>query len=391
MPKIEINNLSKIYGRRPKEIAKQLPGGFDKAEVLSRTGHNVAACRATLSIEEGELFTVIGMSGSGKTTLLRCINLLTLPTEGELLIDGEDILKYNKPQQLQLRRKKISMIFQNFALLDHRNVLENVAFGLEISGMPKVQRLDKAKAALSLVGLEGYENTFISALNSSMKQRVGLARALAGDCEILLMDDPFAALDPMVRRDMQFELLKIQKTLKKTIVFVTRDVNEAFKLGGHIAVMKDGQIIQTGTPEEILKAPADEFVSNFIMDIDKTKVITAKNIMTLPTAMVFDSAGPHWAIKEMKANGLSSVFVIDNAMHLKGLITLDGAVEAINRCVPTGEMTITDIPTTSPDTNVSDLLVCASNAKYPISVIDEDRKFLGIVTRAAAMSALVNF
>jgi glycine betaine/proline transport system ATP-binding protein len=391
MPKIECRNISKIFGRRPKEVLGQLSEQYDKEEIFSHTGHKVGVCRASLNVEDGEIFTIIGMPDSGKSTLLRCINLLALPTDGELLIDGEDILKYNRRQQLQLRRKKIAMVFEHFGLLTHRNVLENVTFGLEINRLNKAQRLDKAKAALSLLGLKGQENTAVSELDTGDKLRVGLARALAGDWDILLMDDPFTPLDPILRRDMQFELLKIQKNLKKTIILVTHDINEAFKLGNHIAVMKDGQIIQTGTPEEILKAPANMFISDFIMDVDKTKVITAKNIMTLPASMVFDHTGPHWAIKEMKANGLSSVFVIDNAMHLKGLVTLDGAIDAINRCVPIGEVIITDIPTTSPDTSVSDLLISATHAKYPISVIDEEQRFLGIVTRAAVMSSLVNF
>ena len=391
MPKIEIKNVSKVFGSHPKEILKQLPATYDKSEILNKMGHNVAVSHANLSVEEGELYIIIGMSGSGKSTLIRCLNLLTTPTEGEIIIDGEDILKYDKKQLLELRRKKVSMVFQNFGLLSHKNVLDNVAFGLDLNGAPKAYQEEKARAAIVLVGLEGYENASIGSLSGGMKQRVGLARALAGDCEILLMDEPFSALDPIVRRDMQFELLNIQKTLKKTIIFITHDINEAFKLGEHISIMKDGVIVQTGTPEEILKSPADEFVSNFIMDIDKTKVITARNIMNLPTSMVFDTAGPHWAIKEMKANGLSSVFVIDSGMHLKGLITLDGAVEAINQCVPISQVMVTDIPITTPDTKVNDLLVQASNAKYPISVVDDDNKFLGIVTRVAVMSALVDY
>lgn len=387
-PLIEIKNVSKIFGSTPKKMLAALKKGFDKDKVLKQNGHTVGVYQANMAIKQGEIFVIMGLSGSGKSTLLRCLNLLHKPTGGEILYKGENILKYDKKQLLSYRRDKVSMVFQNFGLLTHRNVIDNVAYGLEIKGMSRSERHEKAKHYIEMVGLEGYEYKAISDLSGGMKQRVGLARALATDAEILLMDEPFSALDPIVRREMQFELLKIQKELKKTIIFITHDMNEACKVGDRIAIMKDSMVVQQGTPEHILEHPADRFVEEFIMDIDKSKVLTAAHIMTTPSALVTKHAGAKQALKEMQSNGLSSAYWVDDDMKLLGVITLDGAMTAYEQKKPIEQYMITNVETITKDTSVHDILPLASQAHYPIPVLDSKQRFVGIITRGQVLGAL---
>ncbi len=390
-PILSVQDVSKVFGLSAQSFLADLPADYDKAKVFRKSRHTVAIYRANFDIKEGELFAIIGLSGSGKSTLVRCLNRLTRPTAGKILFRGDNIMAYNAEQLTRYRRNHISMVFQSFGLLTHRNVIENVAFGPEIKKAPREERLEEAKKALAMVGLEGWEQSAIHNLSGGMKQRVGLARALNNDPDILLMDEPFSALDPIVRRDMQFELLNLQKTLKKTIVFITHDINEAFKLGDRIAIMKDGRIVQIDTPENILKNPADDYVSTFVQDIDRTRILSARNIMVRPTALAFSHSGPHIAIKEMRSEGLSSVFVVDDNMKLQGLITLDSAMEAINQGKTTLEDSIIrDVLTTEPDTSVSQLLQMATETRYPISVIDAQGRLQGIITRVAVMSALIS-
>jgi len=389
--KMRVKGLSKIYGIKSKSFLKTLPTDYDKSEVFSKTGHTVALYNACFEVYEGEMFVIIGLSGSGKSTLIRCLNLLNRPTAGQILIgddDSENIMKYDKKQLLKYRRDVISMVFQNFGLLSHKNVLDNVTLGLEIKGVPKAERYSKALKTLELVGLGGWENAPIDSLSGGMKQRVGLARALASDPEILLMDEPFSALDPIVRRDMQFELLRIYKKLKKTTIFITHDINEAFKLGDRVAIMKDGRIMKIGTPEEILSDPGDEYTEKFIMDIDRSKVLTASNVMETPNALVDVHDGPNAVIKAMKTVGLSSVFVVDENMILIGLITLDEAMEAKKKNMRIVDVMLTNLVTTSPTKSLHDLIPIATSVKYPISVVDDDGRLLGVLTRVAVLSSL---
>ena len=261
---LTVQNLSKLYGAEKNRAIKLKKANANKDEIYDKTGVTVALWDISLEIKKGEIFVIIGLSGSGKSTLVRCFNMLNKPTSGHVLYDGKDIGNFNKHELNDYRRNKISMVFQNFGLMSHRDILGNVEYGLEVKGMSKAERHEKAMEMINMVGLKGLENEPISSLSGGMMQRVGIARALANDPEILLMDEPFSALDPLVRKDMQFELLKIQSKLDKTIVFITHDINEAFKLGDKVAIMKDGELIQIATPEEMSDHPENNYVKQFI-------------------------------------------------------------------------------------------------------------------------------
>ena len=275
MPKIEIKNLTKIFGSQPQQGLKLLEDGEQKDEILKKTGMTVGVDKASFTVQDGEVFVIMGLSGSGKSTLIRLVNRLIEPTSGEVLIDGENLTKMDTKSLIETRRKKLGMVFQNFGLLPHRTVLSNVAYGLEIQDVNKEQREAKALKVIEDVGLKGYEDSYPSELSGGMQQRVGIARALTNDTDILLMDEAFSALDPIIRKEMQDELINLQSKLGKTILFITHDLDEALKLGDRIAIMKEGQIVQIGTSEEILENPANEYVSKFVRDVDRSKVLKA--------------------------------------------------------------------------------------------------------------------
>ena len=262
--KIEVRNVFKVFGNREKDVLALIHQGKNKEQVLTETGCVVGINDLSLSIHAGEVFVIMGLSGSGKSTLVRHFNRLIDPTSGQILVDGDNILEYDMPALRQLRRHKISMVFQNFGLLPHRNVLDNVAYGLKVRGETQAQCIERARHWVSVVGLQGYEQAFIHQLSGGMRQRVGLARALATDTDIILMDEAFSALDPLIRAEMQDQLLELQRTLQKTIVFITHDLDEALRIGNRIAILRDGQLIQVGTPEEILQSPADDYVGRFV-------------------------------------------------------------------------------------------------------------------------------
>lgn len=387
--KIRVENLVKVFGRQSHSILKRLEKGETKEQILKETGNTVGVNNVTFEVNEGEIFVIMGLSGSGKSTLIRCLNFLNKPTAGKIFIDGENIVEYNKNELREFRQKKAAMVFQHFGLMTHRTVLGNVEYGLEIRNIPKEERRKIALKTLASVGLEGWENMMPGDLSGGMQQRVGLARALANNPDILLMDEPFSALDPLIRREIQMELLDIQSKLKKTIVFITHDVNEAFKLGDRVAVMKDGKIVQIGTPEEILTSPSDEYIEDFVRDIDRTKVIQAKNIMKKTTAIASLKDGPKVAVKEMESNGISSLFVVDEDMKLQGIITIDDAVNAIKEGKGLKEILRKDYFTTGPDAYIQELINQAIEAKYPIAVVDELDKLLGIIVRSSILSGLI--
>ena len=278
-PYVEVRNVSKIFGKSPKEAIDLLKKGKSKKEILKATGQTVGVNNVNFKIYPGEIFVIMGLSGSGKSTLIRMFNRLIDPTIGEILIKDEDIVKMNTARLRETRQKRISMVFQNFALFPHRTILENTEYGLEIKKVPLAERREKAMKALEVVGLKGYEHQLPSQLSGGMQQRVGLARALASDTDIILMDEAFSALDPLIRKDMQDELIEIQEQYKKTIIFITHDLDEALRIGDRIALMKDGSVIQLGTPEEIMINPANEFVEKFVEDVDLSKVLTASHVM----------------------------------------------------------------------------------------------------------------
>jgi glycine betaine/proline transport system ATP-binding protein len=387
---IEVKNLYKIFGDEVKEALSALSDGGSKDEIMQEMGNAVALQDVSLSIEEGETFVVMGLSGSGKSTLIRCLNRLIEPTSGTIFVENENILTFNHQQLRELRRKKMSMVFQRFGLLPHRNILQNVAYGLEIRGISREKREEQAEKWIETVGLKGWENSFPEELSGGMQQRVGLARALCTDPEILLMDEAFSALDPLIRREMQNELIELQSKIKKTIVFITHDLDEALRLGDRIAILKDGKVVQIGTPEEILLDPADEYVRDFTQDVNRLRVLTAANAMYDPITVIGARGGPRVAIETMSKQGLSSVFVIDRERRLQGIVTLDDAVEAAKQKVLTIEsILIDDLPIASAEDTLDDLLPLAASSRFPIAVIDEERKLLGIIPRVAVISALV--
>jgi len=386
---IQVQQLTKVFGRNPHSILKRIKQGQSKEQILEETRHTVGLNDVNFSVQEGEVFVIMGLSGSGKSTLIRCLNLLHRPTEGSVIINNENIMDYNKQQLRDFRKHKVAMVFQHFGIITHRTVLENVAYGLEIKGIPKQEREEIALRHIELVGLSGYEQQMPDELSGGMKQRIGLARALANDPDILLMDEPFSALDPLIRRDLQIELLEIQSKLKKTIIFITHDVNEAFKLGDRVAVMKDGQIVQIGTPEEILASPANSYIEEFVQDIDRTKVIQAKNAMIKPDPLITEKDGLRLAIQRMRNHSISSIFVVDQDRVLQGIITIDDAVEAQRDNKQIRDILQHDYETTDPETYVNELIPQATRTKYPIAVVDESNKLLGIIVRVSVLSALI--
>ena len=360
-----------------------------KEEMLKKTGVTVAINDVSFEVERGKIFVLIGLSGSGKSTIVRCLNRLNPPTSGNVFFEGINISDLSKKDLLEFRRSKISMVFQSFGIMSHRDVLGNVAYGLEVRGMKKAEREEKAMEMIKMVGLSGWEKSNIDNLSGGMKQRVGIARALTNDPDVLLMDEPFSALDPLVRRDMQFELLSIQEQLNKTVVFITHDINEAFKLGHTVAIMRDGSIIQTDTPENMLANPADEYVENFINGADKTQVYSVKHIMQKPGCLVRSVSGVSNALKQMEEQGLSSAYVVDEKMEFRGILTLDKAIAVRSGELVFADAIETDIAITNMETSISDLLPVAAATPFPIAVIDDNSKLCGIVSKASIIASMV--
>jgi glycine betaine/proline transport system ATP-binding protein len=336
----------------------------------------------------GEIFVLMGLSGSGKSTLLRCINRLIEPTAGEIRISGEDIVGMSQDELRETRRRRLGMIFQNFALLPHRTVLDNVAFGLEIQGVPADERSRKAEEVLQMVGLGGYGASMPSGLSGGMKQRVGLARALTSDPDILLMDEAFSALDPLIRREMQDELLDLQQRLGKTIIFVTHDLDEALKLGDRIALMKDGAIVQVGTPEEILTNPENAYVEKFVADVDLTRVLSASDVMRLPEPVAQCTAGPRVALHLMEEHDITRIFVVTRQRLLRGLVTLEDAAGAVRTGRQMGDILITDVPIVAPDASLADIISLIVESPYPVAVADDTGRLRGVISRGAILAAL---
>lgn len=387
--KVQLENVSKIFGKKPTSVLPLIEKGMSKEEILNKTGHTVGVYNASLSIKEGEVFVVMGLSGSGKSTLIRCFNLLNEPTSGSVKIDGVDIAKASAEELKQVRQKKIAMVFQHFGLFDHRTVLENVEYGLEIQKMSKSKRREIALENIKLVGLEGYEDQYPQQLSGGMQQRVGLARALANDPDILLMDEPFSALDPLIRREMQLELIRLQKKLKKTIVFITHDVNEAFKLGDRIAVMKDGHVVQIGTPEEIIENPVNDYIVDFVQDIDRSKVFQAEHIMIEPRITVSIDDTAKKAVRLMKEHSLSSLFAVDEEERVVGIITIDDAVKSIKREENVSDFIRTNVELVREDEYVNDLIPKSLDTKYPLAVVNNRKQLLGIILRVHVLSGLI--
>lgn len=393
-PILEVRHLYKIFApldfRGEKKMAyKLLELGATRQDVLEATGMTAAVTDVSFRVGKGEIFVLIGLSGSGKSTLVRCLNMLHRPSRGEVLIDGEDITAYDEVKLQKLRRTKISMVFQNGGLLAHRDVMGNVGYGLEIRGVKKEEREAKALEMIRMVGLEGHERESLDSLSGGMRQRVGIARALASDPDILLMDEAFSALDPLVKNALQFELLRIQEQTGKTIIFITHDINEAFKLGSRVGILRDGRMIQLDTPEKMLSAPANDYVRRFIDSVDTTKVLTVKHIMTVPGSVIKKTDGANVALNSMRASGVSSAYVVSDYMHFDGIITLEGALSVRDGKKTFEEAIIREVPfVRNLDAPVSSIVPLAAKTQYPLAVVDEHDVFRGIVTKASVLSSL---
>lgn len=385
--KMEVKDVTKVFGKNVKKTLQLLKEGKSKSEILKLANSTVGVNGANFKIYSGEIFVIMGLSGSGKSTLVRMLNRLIEPTAGDVLIDGESIVKMNKEQLRAVRRKKISMVFQNFALFPHKTIVENVEYGLEIQGIEKKIRKQKALEALQLVGLKGYEEQYPNQLSGGMQQRVGLARALANDPDVLLMDEAFSALDPLIRKDMQDELLLLHDSMGKTIIFITHDLDEALRIGDRIALMKDGQVVQIGTPEEILMNPSNEYVEKFVEDVDLSKVITAGKIAKRAETVQLEK-GPRVALELMKNLGISSIYVVDKQNKLLGAVTAQGAKRALDKGQTLTDCLIRKITVVSEDTLLADLFDLVLIADIPLAVVSDENRMRGIVVKGALIGAL---
>lgn len=391
MAKLVVKNLFKVFGPNHHRAFNLLKKGFSKEEILAKTGLTVGINNANFEVHEGEVFVIMGLSGSGKSTLVRCLNRLIEPSKGEIYLNGKDLLKMNAAELRQVRRTAMSMVFQNFALLPNRTVLANTEYGLEIQGVDRAKRQQKAKEALELVGLGGYGDSYPDQLSGGMKQRVGLARAMANDPEILLMDEAFSALDPLIRGDMQDELLDLQQTMKKTIIFITHDLDEALKLGDRIMLMKDGQTVQIGTAEEILTNPADEYVRRFVQSVNRSDILTAADIMIKPWTTVGINQGPRLALREMKEHGAEVILVVGEDRKLAGLVEID----AVKQAIEAGEKSVRSILNrelphrVKPDTSISELIEYTATSSIPIAVVNADHKLKGVIVKGSVLEALI--
>ncbi|MGH0589378.1 quaternary amine ABC transporter ATP-binding protein [Bacillus mycoides] len=385
--KLRVENVTKVFGKNPSKGIALLKEGKSKAAILKETGMNIGVNQAKFDVYAGEIFVIMGLSGSGKSTLVRMLNQLIKPTSGHIYIDGEDIATMGKESLRKVRRNKMSMVFQKFALFPHRTVLQNVAYGLEIQKVSKEERETKALESLKLVGLENNKDSYPEQLSGGMQQRVGIARALTNNPDVLLMDESFSALDPIIRKEMQNELLELQDKMKKTIIFITHDLDEALRIGDRIALMKDGEIVQIGTPEEIMVSPANEFVEQFVADVNLGKVLTSESIMKRPETLLIDR-GPRVALQIMKNASVSSVYVVNKKHEFLGVLTADNASKAVKKQVPIADLLVTDIPPVYLDTLLEEMYIKMVKAKLPLPVLDDKHRLRGIIKRESIIQAL---
>ena len=385
--KLKIQNLTKIFGDSPDAAQARLKAGESKAAIFEATGNTIGVNNVSIEVPQGQIFVVMGLSGSGKSTLVRMLNGLIQPTAGQILIDGDDIASCS-PQTLRaVRRNKIAMVFQHFALFPHMSVAENAAYGLKIKGVSAAERRQKALVALEQVGLRAYADSAPGELSGGMQQRVGLARGLATEPEVLLMDEPFGALDPLIRREVQDELLRLQKELRKTIVFITHDLNEALLLGDQIAIMKDGELVQVGTAQQIVDNPADDYVSAFVADIDRGKVFTAQSVAQEPVLLQLGTDTAETAVQNMEDTQRNALYVMDGE-DIAGVVTYqDAAAAARTEGTSLADVVNSDFQTVDADTALSALYAPASNG-LPIAVTDDNNRLLGVVEPGAVLAQL---
>lgn len=389
--KIEVKNLYKVFGEHPQRAFKLIDAGKGKEEIFEKTGLSLGVKNASLAIEEGEIFVIMGLSGSGKSTMVRLLNRLIEPTRGEVLIDGEDIAKISDAKLRQVRRSKISMVFQSFALMPHLTVLANTGFGMELAGVPTAERNEKALDALRQVGLENYAHSYPDELSGGMRQRVGLARAMANNPDILLMDEAFSALDPLIRTEMQDELVKLQSKHQRTIVFISHDLDEAMRIGDRIAIMQGGEVIQVGTPEEILNNPANDYVRTFFRGVDISQVFSAKDIARRrPVTLIRKTPGfgPRAALKLLEDEDREYGYVLERGQKFIGVVSSDSLKRALKENLPL-DSALLELPAPVPaDMPLNELISLVAAAPCAVPVVCEENNYIGIISKAMLLQAL---
>ncbi|NGX89948.1 glycine betaine/L-proline ABC transporter ATP-binding protein ProV [Rahnella sp. Lac-M11] len=388
--KIEVKNLYKVFGENPERAFKMIDAGKGKEEIFEKTGLSLGVKDASLAIEEGEIFVIMGLSGSGKSTMVRLLNRLIEPTRGEVLIDGEDIAKISESKLRQVRRSKISMVFQSFALMPHLTVLNNTAFGMELAGVPVEERNAKALDALRQVGLENYANSYPDELSGGMRQRVGLARAMANNPDILLMDEAFSALDPLIRTEMQDELVKLQAQHQRTIVFISHDLDEAMRIGDRIAIMQGGEVVQVGTPEDILNNPANDYVRTFFRGVDISQVFSAKDIARRRGALIRKTPGfgPRAALKLLEDEDREYGYVLERGQKFIGVVSIESLKTALKANQPLESALLESPAPVHADMPLSELISHVAAAPCAVPVINEDNNYIGIISKAMLLQAL---
>ena len=388
-PQIVVDGLWKVFGDKPERVFLPEHASKTRSELQDELGVVTALRDVSFTVDKGTVFVVMGLSGSGKSTLVRCLIRLIEATQGQVFFDGEDISGYSQAQLIEFRRQKTAMVFQHYGLLPHRSVIDNVAVGLEIRGVDKPTRYRMAAETVETVGLKGWENYRPHEMSGGMQQRIGLARALAVDPDVLLMDEPFSGLDPLIRREMQDELVSLQTELQKTIVFITHDLDEALKLGDRVAIMRDGQIIQQGSPEEIVTLPSDDYVTDFVQDVSRAKVVQVNVIMCEPDVVIYERQGPRAALRAMERYQLDAVFLISRSATLRGVLTRDQAAELAAQRVTSLEAAQVDpAVTTPPEAYIADVILNAAQSERPIAVVNDDGSLLGEIRRDALLTAV---
>lgn len=381
MAKIEVRNIFKIFGPQPGRWLEEARAGVSKEALLAKSGHTLGLRNISLSIEEGSIYVIMGLSGSGKSTLIRHFNRLIEPSAGQILVDGVDVVTLGKTELEKFRQQKMSMVFQRFGLFPHRTVIENVAYGLQVQGMGKNERRERAQHWLEQVGLQGFESQYPHQLSGGMQQRVGLARALATDAEILLMDEAFSALDPLIRREMQDQLLQLQAQLNKTIVFITHDLDEALRLGNRIAILKGGELVQEGTPEDILLAPADDYVQSFLQDVNRSKVLNAAHACNEPSLTLTMRSRPAHAVERMAARRFDYTAVLDGK-RLAGVLTRSAAERAVRDGARDVARYVEDMASVPATAGLDEVLGRMLRSTEPLAVTGENDEFLGMLSRS---------
>ncbi|MBU1612190.1 MAG: glycine betaine/L-proline ABC transporter ATP-binding protein ProV [Proteobacteria bacterium] len=391
--KVVVKNLFKIFGPNPERAFKLIDQGLGKDEIFEKTGLTIGVHDASLTIYEGEIFVIMGLSGSGKSTMVRMLNRIIEPTRGEVWVDGQDVAKLSKKEMVELLRKDMSMVFQSFALMPHMTVIDNAAFGLEVSGVDKDERHARAREALAQVGLDAWADSYPSEISGGMQQRVGLARSLAVDPTILLMDEAFSALDPLIRCEMQDELLKLQDQQQRTVIFISHDLDEAMRIGDRIAIMESGRVVQVGTPDEILQNPADDYVKAFFRGVDPTSVLSAGDIVRDQqlTFVRHKGEGPRAALERLSAHDRNHIYVVSAKRIFQGVASLDSLkaeIKTNGTNATLGGALIPEAQSVPLDATMQDILPLITESPWPVPVVDEDGKYKGAISKNIFLETL---